>query len=77
MTINSDYPVKKMKIWGVIEGPMGLDEDGELFYCNLCKVEIDGKIEHGEYYFDNFDDAYEWVKHFQKFLEPIEIDVNA
>ena len=77
MTINSDCPVKRVKVWGVIEGPMGVDEDGELLYCNLCKVEINGKIEHGEYYFDNFDDAYEWVKHFQKFLEPIEIDLNA
>ena len=61
----------KVKVWGVIEGPMGVDEGGELLYCNLCKIEINGKIEHGEYYFDNFDDAYEWVKHFQKFLEPL------
>jgi|TARA_R110002167_G_scaffold109195_1_gene278407 hypothetical protein len=77
MLINSDHPVKKVKVWGVIEGPMGRHEDDQLVYCNLCKIEVDGKVEDAEYYFDNFDEAYEWVKHFQKFLEPIEIDVSA
>tara|TARA_R110000824_G_scaffold65703_4_gene171018 strand:+ start:744 stop:914 length:171 start_codon:yes stop_codon:yes gene_type:complete len=56
---------------------MGRHEDDQLVYCNLCKIEVDGKVEDAEYYFDNFDEAYEWVKHFQKFLEPIEIDVSA
>tara|TARA_R100000935_G_C2703558_1_gene111265 strand:- start:128 stop:364 length:237 start_codon:yes stop_codon:yes gene_type:complete len=74
MLTNSDtYPNKTVKIWGVLEGPMGMDDDGELVYVNLCKIEIDGKVEHVEYYFDNFDDAYEMVKHFQTKIEPLEV----
>tara|TARA_R110000822_G_scaffold10405_3_gene39492 strand:- start:1048 stop:1194 length:147 start_codon:yes stop_codon:yes gene_type:complete len=43
-------------------------------YVNLCKVEIDGKIQHIEYYFQTRDDAYEMVKYFLTSIDPIEIE---
>jgi len=78
MNINSDLPKSKVKIWGVIEGPRNIKDfepnlDSDIF-MNLCKVEIDGKIENIEYYFDSFNDAYDMYKHFLSNIEPLEVE---
>ncbi len=72
---NSDIQNKTVKIWDVISGPYPCDiPDAEDVYFNLCKVEVDGKIESIEYFFDSFNEAYEMIKYFQKNIEPIEIE---
>jgi hypothetical protein len=74
-----------VKIWGVVEGPIGIDEvdPSELDqapvdskYFMVCKTEIDGEIGEDNFWFEDFDDAYEWKKHFTKNLEPIVLDMG-
>jgi|TARA_R110000796_G_scaffold95171_3_gene200324 hypothetical protein len=77
MEYHSDLKKPNHKIWGVIEGPFyagDIEEDAKDMYINLCKVEIEGKIEHIEYYFQTRDDAYEMVKYFLTSIDPIEIE---
>lgn len=58
----------EMKVHRVLEGPFDM-EDGEV--CMLCLVETDGELEEIEFYFDTFDEAYAFQKHFYKSIEPI------
>ena len=58
-----------MKIHRVIEGPYDV-EDEDLVWC-LCLAEIEGSIEEVELYFDTFDEAYSFKKHFMTNIEPI------
>ena len=76
---------KPVKIWGIIEGPITHEEyaDGlgkdmpEGFNCvMLCKVEVNGEIDAQNFWFETFDEAYEWKKHFDKNIEPLEIESN-
>lgn len=69
-----------IKIWGIVEGPISIeelpDEDyvpNDIGYFLVCKTEIDGKIEEANFWFEEFDDAYSWVKHFSKNIEPLEV----
>jgi len=43
----------------------------------VCKVEIDGEMVVADYWFENFEDANEWVKHFSKSIEPLEINYGG
>ena len=66
-----------VKIWDVIEGPIAAaecPEEGpeEANWYMVCRAEVDGIIAD-----DNFDDAYEWQKHFNKTIEPLIIDMSA
>lgn len=75
--VNSDLRDKPVKIWDVISGPYPLEHpDLDDVHYNLCKVEVDGKVEDIEYFFDTFNDAYEMVKYFSKNIEPIEIKME-
>ena len=72
-----------IKIWGIVEGPISIeelpDEDyvpSDIGYFLVCKTEIDGKIEEANFWFEEFDDAYEWETHFKKSIEPIVIDMG-
>lgn len=60
-----------MKIHRVIEGPYDV-EDEDLVWC-LCLAEIEGSLEEVELYFDTFDEAYSFKKHFMTSIEPITI----
>tara|TARA_R100000951_G_scaffold21442_1_gene17856 strand:+ start:457 stop:690 length:234 start_codon:yes stop_codon:yes gene_type:complete len=74
---NSDIQDKPIKIWDVISGPYPFDHpDLDDVHYNLCKIEVDGKIDSMEYFFDTFNDAYEMVKYFQKNIDPIEIKIE-
>tara|TARA_R110000803_G_scaffold60333_2_gene119515 strand:+ start:1525 stop:1794 length:270 start_codon:yes stop_codon:yes gene_type:complete len=82
MIISDDFKGKSIKIWDVIEGPY-LAEDmipnlpdylPENLHFNICKVETDGKVEHVELFFDDFNSAYDMVKHFKTSIDPIEIE---
>lgn len=42
----------------------------------LCKVEVNGEIDAQNFWFETFDEAYEWKKHFDKNIEPLEIESN-
>ena len=74
----------EIKSWGIIEGPTSIEEFDEDYevpdgsnYFMLCKVEIDDEIEEDNFWFEDFDDAYEWVKHFSKTVEPLIIDMGT
>ena len=58
-----------MKVHRVLEGPFDI-EDGDEVYM-LCLSETDGELEEIELYFDTFDEAYTFKKHFDKSIEPI------
>jgi hypothetical protein len=60
---------QEMKIHRVIEGPYDLEDD-DLVWC-LCLAEIDGSLEDVELYFDTFDEAYSFKKHFLTSIQPI------
>ena len=75
-----------IKVWGIIEGPIDLDEvdyeDDEDEYelpndagwFMVCKTEIDGKIQPANFWFESMNDAYEWQKHFARSIEPLIVD---
>jgi len=74
----------EIKIWGIVEGPTSVNEFDEEYeipggsqYFMLCKVEIDGEIEIDNFWFEDFDDAYEWVSYFSKTVEPLTIDMGS
>ena len=81
--------VEKMevKIWGVVEGPISIEEikdPGDLDsapegskYFMVCKTEIDGEVCDDNFWFDDFDSAYEWQKHFSKSIDPIVVDMTS
>ena len=70
-----------VKIWGITEGPYSVDEmpDNEEYpegseYFVVCKVELDGKIEEVNFWFEDLAQIHEWQKHFRTSIEPLEID---
>ena len=76
----------EVKIWGVTEGPIAIEEVSELElemapdgskYFMVCRTEIDGVVGEDNFWFEDFEDAYEWKKHFMKSIEPIVIDMDG
>ena len=70
-----------IKVWGVTHGPTAVEDLPEdEFYPEesshflVCKTEVDGEIEHMHFWFENFDNAYELKKHFDKSIEPLEVE---
>lgn len=59
----------EMKVHRVLEGPFDMEDEDEVWM--LCLVETDGELEEIEFYFDTFDEAYAFQKHFYKSIEPI------
>jgi hypothetical protein len=74
--VNSDVrEIRKLKIWDVISGPYAVEHpEFEGIHWNLCKVEVDNKIESKEFFFDSFNTAYEMVKYFHHNIDPIELE---
>ena len=74
----------EIKIWGITAGPIAVedfDEDydvpeGSTHYM-ICTVEIDGELEEDNFWFEDFNDAYEWVKYFSKTAEPLLLDMGS
>jgi hypothetical protein len=76
----------EVKIWGVTEGPIAIEEvseeelemapDGSKYFM-VCRTEIDGVVGEDNFWFEDFDDAYEWKKHFMNSIDPIVIDMNG
>jgi hypothetical protein len=66
-----------IKIWGILSGPIAVEDDEYPDDCNhllICKAEVDGKMEQVHYWFDELEDANEWVSHFSKSIDPLELD---
>tara|TARA_B100001093_G_scaffold351911_1_gene336373 strand:- start:2798 stop:3052 length:255 start_codon:yes stop_codon:yes gene_type:complete len=70
-----------VKVWGIIDGPTSREEmpnmddlPEDFAYLLVCKVEVDGKIEDHNFWFDSLDGAYEWKKYFDKNIEPLDLD---
>ena len=59
----------EVKVHRIIEGPFESDDEDEVWM--LCLAEEDGELTEIEVYFDTFDDAYTFKKHFDKSIEPI------
>ncbi len=65
-----------IKIHRVVGGPYFLDEEN--CYYNLCLVEHeDGSLENEEVLMDDFDSAYEMIKHLSTTIEPIILEYNV
>jgi len=78
-------PTKTTKIWGVVEGPILIEEipDEELEGVPMtaqamlvCRVEKGGQVGFEQYWYANPDDAYELVKYFSKHIEPLEVSLE-
>ena len=41
----------------------------------MCKSEIDGVMGEDNFWFEDFDSAYEWKKHFMNSIEPLVVDM--
>ena len=71
----------KVKVWGVMEGPIAVEdiEDNDVpigsNYFLVWKSEIDGIMGADNFWFEDFDSAYEWKKHFMKSIEPLVVDM--
>lgn len=71
----------KVKVWGIVQGPVSIEEteeeapDGAKWFM-VCKAEVDGVLGEDNFWFEDFDDAYEWETHFTKSIEPIVIDMD-
>ena len=71
-----------VKVCDVVEGPISVEEspdeapEGANWYM-VCKTEVDGEMSDDNFWFEEFNDAYEWKKHFMKTIEPLVIDMNA
>jgi hypothetical protein len=74
-------PTPGLQIWGVIEGPI-LAEDVEDCDYPEGAVGMVLKVSHGkevfdaEFWFDNLDEAYVIVRHFQTEINPIPLDMK-
>ena len=65
-----------MKIHRVVSGPFFLEEEN--CYYNLCLIEYeDGTLENEEVLMDDFDSAYEMIKHLSTTIEPIVLEFNV
>ena len=70
----------KISVYCILDGPYTQDDleehwDGpqEAEAYLLVKVEYQGEVQDVEWYFETTNEAYEWVKHFKKSIEPIVI----
>ena len=43
----------------------------------VCRTEVDGEMSDDNFWFEEFEDAYEWESHFKKSIEPLEIDMTT
>ena len=74
-----------VKIWDVLEGPLAVKDmpkeeaydtpEGSEYYM-VCKAEINGVIGEDNFWFEDFDTAYEWKKYFSKNINPIVVDIG-
>jgi len=74
----------KLKIWAMVEGPIHFSDlpaeeredyyGGDLEWFAICKVEVDGKLEDHEFYFETLDQAYQWKNYFVENMEALEVD---
>ena len=78
--------IMEVKIWDVVEGPLAIEDmpkeeaydtpEGSEYYM-ICKAEIDGIIGEDNFWFEDFDSAYEWKKYFMENIEPIVVDIDS
>ena len=71
-----------VKIWDIVQGPIAAEECPEegpedANWYMVCKAEVDGIMAEDNFWFEDFDDAYEWQKHFKTTIEPLVIDMSA
>ena len=71
-------------MWGITAGPIAVEDidesyegpEGSTHYMG-CTGDIDGKIGDDNFWFEDFNDAYEWVKYFSKTAEPLLLDMGS
>ena len=71
-----------IKIWDIVQGPIAAHECPEegpedANWYMVCRAEVDGIMADDNFWFEDFDDAYEWQKHFKTTIEPLVIDMSA
>ena len=76
----TDKEDDKISVYCILDGPYTQDdleehwegpEEAEAYL--LVKLEYQGEVQDVEWYFETTDEAYEWVKHFSRSIEPIVI----
>jgi hypothetical protein len=71
----------KVKIWGVIEGPVLGADIPDCYFPDeaaglILKVSNGKDVFEAEFWFDNLDEAYKIVRHFHSKIEPIELNMK-
>ena len=74
----------EVKVWEILQGPIAVEDFKEDYeppegsqHLLVCRVEIDGQLEEDNFWFEDLNDAYEWVKYFSKTAEPLIIDTGS
>lgn len=72
-------PTNQIIIWNVLEGPFhaseipdSLVEEG---WCLVCQADDNNEFGVSNFWFDDLDSAYIWVRHFKSSIDPIIIDM--
>lgn len=67
-----------IKIWGIISGPTAREDTPEsddwpddANYSIVCRAEAHDEVFDGNFYFEEFEDAYEWASYFYDSIEPL------
>lgn len=60
-----------MKLWGVLEGPWVMEDDRAYFLGKVQMLDNEPEIVHREFYFDDFNAAYNVCKHFNYNITPL------
>jgi len=75
----------KLQIWGILHGPISAsnmpddevpDEATDRSAYMVLKIADNLQVFDAEFWFDDMDDAYEIVKHFQNNIEPLTLDTK-
>lgn len=71
----------KVLVWGIMHGPIrGEDipdfEGDEDSVAMVLKISVDQSVHNAEFWFNNLDEAYEIIKHFDHSIEPLELNMK-
>jgi len=71
----------KVLIWGILDGPVRAEDMNSGDYDEgtvgmILKISVDDEVKNAEFWFENFEQAYEIVKHFHKSIEPLELNMK-
>ena len=71
----------KVLVWGIIEGPVRAEDIPDCDYeegavAMILKISVDQSVHNAEFWFNNLDEAYQIIQHFNKSIEPLELNMK-